>query len=198
MLRAGGFGSPLEYYFPYDFEKRKQVWHEQTHSLRIGKDENPTPKHWFQTVLRRGAVKCTWDSHELLLKEAGEDMDHVDRYYVYLRRRNRLQQAVSWYRALQTRQWTSHDNCEKQPEYSREGISECLRWIAQHEERWEHWLSDTEHLRLFYEQITPATLDVIAAFAGMTRQRTRLVPTDYQILRDELTEEWMNRYLQGD
>lgn len=196
LCRVGGLGVPLEFYFPYDFKERVEYWDIKTNPFeRVHKDKVANEMSWFMEVLIRGGLKCTWDAHQQMLKEVGGILDKVKIQYIYLRRRDKLRQAISWYRANKSRQWTSKEPKSKpDPPYDEAEIGLRLRYIEQDEERWGEYLKDIEHLELFYEDLNYAVLDKYEEFTGLRRERDRESDSDYTILRDGLTEEWVRRY----
>jgi LPS sulfotransferase NodH len=199
MCRVGGFGAPLEFYYPYDFQERIAFWDAKTNPFEhVDKNKITTEISWFMEVLIRGGLKCTWDSHEQMLVEVGELLDRVKVQYIYLRRRDKLRQAISWYRADENQQWTSKDQKSKpDPPYNEAEIRQRLDYIELDEKRWGEFFQDKEHLELFYEDLNYGVLDTVEAFTGLKRDRDRYLDSDYKVLRDELTEEWVRRYAES-
>jgi LPS sulfotransferase NodH len=197
LLRVGGLGAPLEYYFPYDFKSRVADWNGRTSPLEyIDQKLVPNETKWFLEVLRREAIKCTWDAHKVMLEEAKSMMDRLSLSYVYLRRRDKLRQAISWYRADENKRWTSKDPEQPDPPYSQEGIQLRLDWITWQEQQWDEYLKDIDCLELFYEDLNYETIRQYEEFTGMRRHRDRDIDSEYTILRDKKTEEWVERFKQ--
>lgn len=196
MFRVGGLTIPMEYYFPYEFQERRIYWDSRTNEFeRIDKDTVPHELAWFMEVTRRGGVKCTWNAFECLLEEAGTLLTKYNVKYIYLRRRDKIRQAISWYRANHNKQWTSKEDKEyPDPPYDETEIEQRLYFINLDEKRWGEYLRDKECLPLFYEDLSYDTLKQVEEFIGMKRQRDRDLDSDYTILRDGLTEEWVERY----
>lgn len=196
LLRAGGLTTPLEYYFPYDFAERVAEWDTKESTLeRIDKDTITNKVSWFMEVLSRGGLKCTWTAHEKMIEEIGEFLDKIDTRYIYLRRIDKLRQAISWYRANVSKRWTSQDERQHpDPPYSREEIDKRLEYIRLDEERWGEFLKDKEHLELFYEGLNYDVLNQYEEFTGLRRNRVRDLDSEYTIIRDDLTEEWVEKY----
>jgi LPS sulfotransferase NodH len=76
--------------------------------------------------------------------------------FIWMRRRDRLRQAVSWVRAEQTQRWSSQqaEGAEgSEPAYDAESIASALGRIEQQEMRWESLLSSqgADPLPVFYE-----------------------------------------------
>ena len=121
--------------------------------------------------------------------------------WVHLRREDRVAQAVSWARALQTGQWAAHQRPWLPPRYDRRWVDGALRRIEEGEAGWARYFASRriEPLSLTYEQVTSdlggavravlrhlGVTEVVAAPpAGLTRQA------------DALSEEWARRYRLG-
>jgi LPS sulfotransferase NodH len=189
LSRVGGFGTPLEYYYPYDFEKRKEHWHSRKIEHAVD-----TELKWVQEVLNRQALKCTWDAYQKFLEEAGELKDNIQMKYIYLKRRDKFRQAISWQRAIESDRWTSLEPQKSNPEYNREKIATCLEWINQYEEKWEKYLEDVDHLKLEYENLSYMTIETIEKFTGRIRERELELDSNHTIMRDDLTEDWISRF----
>jgi LPS sulfotransferase NodH len=73
--------------------------------------------------------------------------------FIWMRRRDRLRQAVSWVRAEQTQRWSSQQAGGAEPSYDAESIASALARIEQQEMRWESLLSSQPAgtLPVFYE-----------------------------------------------
>ena len=67
-------------------------------------------------------------------------------------------------------------------------------WIEEHEIWWGDYLKDYEHLDLFYEDLNYGILKVVEEFMGRNRNRNRTIDSDHKKLRDELTEQWVERF----
>ena len=202
MLLRVDLGLPLEYYYPYDFEERIKFWDSKTSEVEhIDKNLVPTKEKWFLEVSRRGSVKCTWDAHEVMLKECGSIVQKFDLKYIYLKRRDKLRQAISWYRADFSDRWTagnrhasSNEPKNLDPLYDRDSIQERLDWIVWQEAQWDEYLKDIDRLELFYEDLCYDTITRYEEFTGFRRQRDRDLDSAYTIMRDELTEEWVKLF----
>ena len=199
ILRGGGLTFPMEYYFPYDFKERVSFWNSKEIELeRIDKDTITDERSWFAEVVRRGGLKCTWTAHEQMLKEVADLVSMISTKYIYLRRRDKVRQAISWYRANKNKRWTSQDpQINPDPPYSEFEIKERLDWIEYDEKQWDEYLKDRDHLELFYEDLNFKTLEQYEEFTGLKRFRYRETDSDYEILRDDLTEEWVKRYVES-
>jgi trehalose 2-sulfotransferase len=128
--------------------------------------------------------------------------------YVLLRRRNRLQQAVSYVRAIQTRAWWDSDqapgpNGPVEPERLRfdfQLIERAIELLEAMDRRWNHYFAATgvTPLEFDYEDLTAdphgaarTVLDVlgVTAPAGWIEEST-----PFRRQADDLTDEWLSRF----
>jgi trehalose 2-sulfotransferase len=121
--------------------------------------------------------------------------------YVYLERRDRLGQAISWVRAIQTSQYRSTQPIKDETRYDATMIYERLAAIE-----WEHahWVDffmrrRIKPLRIVYEdsvQEPQRTVGLVAAAFNLDSQaRVDLSRVDLAIQRDAVNLEWRTRYL---
>jgi LPS sulfotransferase NodH len=122
--------------------------------------------------------------------------------YVYITRDDRLRQAISWARALQTHKWASDHEVRipRAEVFRRAQIDRLIAGIAERERRWEKLFagSGTEPLRLTYEGLLAAPEETVAAVLDhLGVADARSFPVGAPTLRrqaDELTEHWVRRY----
>ena len=123
--------------------------------------------------------------------------------WVRLSREDRLAQAVSWARALQSGQWTAAEPRRRRPIYSRALIQRCLDAIAAGEAGWEAWLAahPAPTVRLSYEALAAdpraATGAVLAALGAAGEVSG--VGTAPELVRqaDAESAQWRARFLSG-
>ena len=122
--------------------------------------------------------------------------------YVYIIRRDRLRQAISWARAVQTGWWASdHEAPEHLPVvFDRAQIDRMIDGIAERERRWEELFErlGAEPLRTTYEDLVAAPQPTVV---GVLRHLGIDVPDDLAIRpptlkrqADLVTEQWVRRY----
>jgi LPS sulfotransferase NodH len=125
--------------------------------------------------------------------------------YIWMRRRNHVEQAVSWALACQTGVWTQKAEEKSQPrgipKFDFKVIDEWCNRIATHDEGWGNYFRENqiEPLVLFYEDVVashraaaehvleflvlPFALDIEIPPPAVEKQATRI------------SEEWAARYL---
>ena len=124
--------------------------------------------------------------------------------YIYIERRDRVAQAVSMARALQTSQWSSQWQGISKPvlNYDREMIAKSLSEVELQSARWLRWfdLHKIEPIRVVYEDLIadPAvTVRAIVEQLGVQDDE----PEDLDIPAiekqgDETNQEWIDRFTQ--
>jgi trehalose 2-sulfotransferase len=122
--------------------------------------------------------------------------------YIFLRRRDRLRQAISYWRALQTGRWSSrtvavrHSAAEV---FDSDAIDELVQKIDASESLWLAYLDelDIKYLALYYEDLIDQPRKWVAEtlqFLGITHHWDGMCRSELLRQRDELTEEWVKRY----
>jgi trehalose 2-sulfotransferase len=120
---------------------------------------------------------------------------------IFMVRRDKLAQAVSWARAVQTKKWFVHDAETAPAEYSRAGVDAALNWVMDSERAWETVFAQNglAPIRVFYEDIVDNPHAVVATILcelGIERgQSSTIFLPDTVIQRDALNEQWRQRYL---
>jgi LPS sulfotransferase NodH len=143
---------------------------------------------------------------------AGEEIRLLTRTFgatrcVYVRRDDRLAQAVSWLRAEQTGTWYIGGNGEisgtggtgRAPIYDRHRITELIQTIDEHNAAWEAWFASVEvqPYRVRYEELAadPAAVTrAILDFLGLHLPEGRVIAPRHHRQSDELNEQWAARY----
>ncbi len=121
-----------------------------------------------------------------------------DPIYFWLRRRDRLRQAVSYARALQTNRWASPDAGNgATPVYSRGDIELALRRVSQEEEGWEGYFVRGNALmeKVWYEDLAANPLRVVGALTGaLGVPRPRVLASPLRRQADSLNDDWVERF----
>jgi LPS sulfotransferase NodH len=102
----------------------------------------------------------------LVCKRTGFQMRNIARFkiprdilnfrrIIWIRRRDIIEQAVSFAIALQTGAWTSFHEPMREPTYDYRAIASCADAIEQMESEWKRFLTQATipYLSLFYEDI---------------------------------------------
>lgn len=120
---------------------------------------------------------------------------------LWIRRRDRLGQALSWARAQQTGQHRAGDPAEGEATFAPEAIERCRSRLGDQETFWAEHLDSrgVPTLQVFYEDLVEspqAHVDQVAEFVGVPGP----LPVDrsavtVRVQRDALTEGWRAKYL---
>lgn len=126
--------------------------------------------------------------------------------YIWLRRRNRVEQAVSWAIAAQTGVWTQKTGEKPQPravpKFDFKVIDEWCNRIGEHDAAWANYFRENEirPLELFYEDVVANHRSAaervleflrVALPAGM-----EIVQLGLQKQANEVSEQWTAAYLE--
>lgn len=119
--------------------------------------------------------------------------------FIVLERRDRLRQAVSFYRASVSRLWSSrHKGADAPVPYSFAGISQAFFQIEQSYAFWRAYLnlSELRHRQFVYEDLQQDPQPYLEAVAELLAVRVpATVPVSkYEVQRDDLTEDWVTRF----
>jgi LPS sulfotransferase NodH len=120
--------------------------------------------------------------------------------FVVLTRRDRLGQAISYARGLQTRKWRSNDKAKGKAFYDFDMICRAYFMIGRSYDFWQSYLDITgEQAKHFvYEDLMddPSPfLNHMADCLGQARPAA-LPPTDLKIQRDDTTQHWREQFLE--
>ena len=214
ILRSTGIaGSPEEYFL----SKPGETWEE-----RWGK---PSRSAYVQQVLHQktaangvfGTV-VMWSYLERMLQLLQEIPEYENLNgaqllaavfnkpkYIWMRRRNYVEQAVSWAIACQTGVWTQKAEEKSQPraapEFDFKVIDEWCKRIAAHDDGWANYFRENqiEPLVLFYEDVVAShrtTAERVLEFLELPfPPGMEMPPPAIQKQATRTSEEWAARYL---
>jgi LPS sulfotransferase NodH len=201
LFSTGSAGAPAEYFDRALMNEFRRRWGVTTF------------EEYLSTLLARKTgpngvfgVKAHFFQLDEAFPEGGLDSVLPPLSYVYITRRDHLRQAISWARALQTHKWASdHEVAEEHPEvFRRPQIDRLLAGIVERERKWEAFFtgSDLAPLRVVYEDLVAApgdTVRAVLAHLGVDEpERFTVGEPTLRRQADEVTEDWVNRYLEGD
>jgi LPS sulfotransferase NodH len=193
-----------------------------------GNPEQPGEfEHWFRYVLQRGTTlngvfgaKMMWnylDDFRLRMAELpglsglsfNERLEAVfpGLQIIFMRRRDKVEQAVSLWKAIQTQQWRTESEsgseqveADEAPgvEYDYQAIEYLLNELHRWDARWEDWFHATgrEPIRVFYDEFTvsrAATIGRVLDALGIEPP----VPEDKKPMRrqaDDSSRDWVTRF----
>jgi trehalose 2-sulfotransferase len=126
--------------------------------------------------------------------------------YIWMRRRNHVEQAVSWAMACQTGVWTQKAEEQSQPrampKFDFKVIDEWCKRIAAHDEGWANYFGENqiEPLVLFYEDVVAshcAAAERVLKFLGLPfPPDLEIPPPAVEKQATRISKDWAARYLQ--
>ena len=214
ILRSTGVaGSPEEYFL----SKPGETWEERWRT--------PSRAAYLQQVLRQktaangvfGTV-VMWNYFERMLQLLQEIPEYKNLNgaqlfavvfnkpkYIWMRRRNQIEQAVSWAIACQTGVWTQKGGKKSKsriaPKFDFKVIDEWCKRIAAHDEGWANYFRENriEPLVLFYEDVVAShrtAAERALEFLGVPfPPGLEIPPPDFEKQATRISEDWAARYL---
>ena len=214
ILRSTGIaGSPEEYFL----SKPRETWEK-----RWG---TPSREAYVQHILRQNTaangvfgVVVMWSYFEPMLQMLQEipAYKHLNGVqllaavlgtpkYIWMRRRNHVEQAVSWAIACQTGIWaqTGEEKLQSRvvPKFDFKVIDEWCNRIAAHDAGWENYFrgNQIEPLILFYEDVVAshrtAAERVLEFLPLPIPPGMEIPPPTVEKQATRISEEWTERYL---
>jgi trehalose 2-sulfotransferase len=125
--------------------------------------------------------------------------------YIWLRRRNRVEQAVSWAIACQTGVWAQKPREKPHPrvvpKFDFEVIDEWLNRIEAHETGWARYFRENhiDPFVLFYEDVVAcnrSSIEHVLEFLGMpTAAAMGIAPSTFEKQANQISQQWTAAYL---
>lgn len=116
---------------------------------------------------------------------------------VLLKRRDRLRQAISLVRSVQTNKWTSAESAIGAEAYDYAAICEAYVKTERYYSFWSAYLDlfELDHDLLYYEDLVDDPAPYLDALSKHLEVRIDDVPVSaLKVQRDDLTEEWLARF----
>ncbi|TPK70418.1 hypothetical protein FJ930_19060 [Mesorhizobium sp. B2-4-15] len=195
LSSTGALGHPLEY---FNWRARRFFDHPNFPERVSGQIEK---------ILTMGAtsnriygLKIFAHQHDWISGEIDWTDALPNLHFVYLSRRDLLQQAVSWAKAIQTGQYRSTQPPNQTAVFDPELIQRQLDALVRERARWEMFYARTgiQPLRIEYEPLVADPLDAVSEVANM--MGVKLQPTQdfsrvvIQKQRDLISQEWADRF----
>lgn len=164
---------------------------------------------YYDAIMRKGSS----DGHDFYVKIFPRHLFSLKRFYtqdflqeflarnkteiILLSRRDRLLQAISFSRGLQSQQWTSLGQPQRDVVYDFDRICRCYFMIGRSYDFWESWVSmlDLPATRFVYEDLVDDPSPFLNHVAdAMGKPHPENAVTDLRIQRDDTTAEWAARF----
>jgi LPS sulfotransferase NodH len=123
--------------------------------------------------------------------------------YVFVVREDKVRQAVSLWRAIQTQSWRAGaGESDEGARYEPEAVRHLALQLAEHERRWREFFSSAriEPLELSYEALSqdlPAAVGEVLRHIGVDTAPAQEVRAGMRRQADELSEAWVAAYVSG-
>src|SRR5580698_6624162 len=125
---------------------------------------------------------------------------------VFVRRRDKLAQAVSLWKALQTQQWRNEADpfeSDLQVEYDYVALKHLVNELHRWDARWEDWFHATgrEPIRVIYEEFVTsraATVGRVVDALGIDPREPESELGPMRRQADNLSHDWVSRFRQDD
>lgn len=143
----------------------------------------PAHLHYFNVIYGQDLV------HNLL--------EHFDCNVLMLDRRDRMRQAVSYVRGIQTEQWRSTGAAKREATYDAMMIARCFFLVSRSYEFWRTYTSirGIEVTHFTYEDLVSAPDPYVKSIAEHAGETVDDIPkSSLKIQRDEVTEYWLDRF----
>jgi LPS sulfotransferase NodH len=122
--------------------------------------------------------------------------------YVWLTRRDKLRQGISYYRALETKIWRSTDvglHPRTDPPFNAEAIERLVQLSTWEDEDWQRYFQENriEPIVVVYEDLArdvEGEVNRILRSLGLPKTRLAGQAWCHQRQADTLTEQWVERY----
>lgn len=144
----------------------------------------PRHLHWFSMTYGRDVIRDLMKKHDVS--------------FIFLTRDDRIRQAVSFSRALQSNQWTKLKSKRREEKYDFEQICRCYFGIGRSYDFWKSYLGvqNLNYQHFSYEALMPDPTPYIRAVVEQTGlSEVPDVETNLKIQRDSKTEEWCEQFL---
>lgn len=202
MLEKHGLGTPAEFYYPYKLIDRFTYWHKRLPRY-FNRNAKINEEEYFNCILgiqkSIAGIKVSWDAMNIVYTEIGNTIQKMRPKFIYVTRRDKIRQAISWAISLETNIWSSDDLINKpkpKPKFSRQKVDECLQFIQNDEDRFEQFFKSNDCFRITYEEFDDKHIKEIADYLNVEINYRRLqVMDNYVKTGDGTNEEWYRQYV---
>lgn len=161
-----------------------------------------TKLHWFQfnhivNILNKKSPQ-SWS----------DDLDLINHYFdnpqfIYISRQDKIRQAISYYKAFETREWAITQEQPKTKldiEYDGEKIDQLLFLLLEHEKAWESFFERKRIIpyRISYEEFVPNQVEnvkIILDFLDIDYTNVEFAEPIMKKQADRTSDLWYEKYL---
>ena len=137
-----------------------------------------------------GFKVVNYEEHKLRLAEFP-----INRW-IFLRRRDQLEQAISLYKAIANKQWVWRaGEAKPSPPFDAKGILGTERYLIQKHAEWLEYFNDQsiKPLELWYEEIQDEpqhAIKQVCDYVGVSSENLPSLKVTTRVQRDAVTDEW--------
>jgi trehalose 2-sulfotransferase len=196
LMLTGLAGAPTEFFDPELREGFARVWGTETFDQYVEAllSRKTSPNGVF-------GMKAHYPQLAAALGDRDPNALLPELRFVYITREDRIAQAVSYSKALQTNLWAvDHPPQNGDPVFRAKEIRNLLATIGKHEDAWERFFErhDVKPLRVSYETLVERlepTVRTVMDYIGVdVPDGFRLAAPTLQKQADGVSEEWARRF----
>lgn len=161
-----------------------------------------TKLHWFQF----SHIVNLLDKKSL--QPWSDDLDLINHYFdnpqfIYISRQDKIRQAISYYKAFETREWAitqEQPKTKSDIEYDGEKIDQLLFLLLEHEKAWESFFERKKIIpyRISYEEFVPNQVENVKAildFLDIDYTNVEFAEPIMKKQADRTSDLWYEKYL---
>lgn len=148
------------------------------------------------------ALKAHYHQLDAAVLAKGLELEDILPNLTYIRidRGDKIRQAISYSRALQTDNWFIEDKERRRPTYSAVDIYARLKEVVEDELGWDNYFRkrNIAPLKVSYEELDnsyPATIRRVLKFLKLEEAADGIVSPPIEKQRDSMTEDWYRRFI---
>jgi LPS sulfotransferase NodH len=195
LWRTGGAGAPEEFFHPDFMPRLMRRWGVETLDDYIAAllEHKTSPNGVF-------GAKVHWGQYQPVLGDRDITTLFPNTRFIHISRADRLRQAVSWVRAMQTLRWKSSEHDRREVSYDAQDIAAKLRRLEGDEGRWRALFErhGIEPYEVVYEELAERPGEVVGELMEWAGMDAPGAPPPQAALRrqaDATSEEWVRRFL---
>ena len=213
LRNTGLAGNPDEYFGPMHVKRWNERWKTKSKADYLDKvmdqarGENGVLGIQVMHLYWQNVIEFLRDATNLAAYAENELLNQCfpDLRYIWITRRDKVRQAISWTKFLQGTAWYWEDEKPQKiekPEFKPEVIREFIIQTAAHETSWQEYFRQNQiqpYIDVYEDFVTSyeTTAKKIVEYLGVPRQEEIVFETRHlKKQADKLTEEWVQKYLE--
>jgi LPS sulfotransferase NodH len=195
LFRTGLGGAPEEFFHPDHMARLRSRWGARTlddYLLALAAHKTG-PNGVF-------GAKVHWGQYQPAFGERDPRGLFPNLRFVHITRRDRVRQAVSWVRAMQTLKWTSAQEQRRAERFDPDDIAHKIKRLTGDEARWEALFDRYEIAphRVVYEELVEDRERIVRGVLGFIGvplpAAVEVEQPSLERQADPISEEWIERY----